>query len=195
MAFRQNGEHALPDQFVAGETIARNGQDQQRQIDAPCVEFFKKRRGHVLNHAHFNSGMLAGEAGLGFTLRRRLQAELEVAPRPAGGGRTAAELFAGATRAKHQAAERKAVADEKRRIAALEKLAKTQEKAWQTVAAQLAGRAWTEYAKAVEQLQQLRDLADYQHTRTEFDRRLAELRAQYQSRAAIMRRFEQAGLR
>ena len=143
----------------------------------------------------FLSRLLEGESGLNFALKRRLQAELKDLSRPAGSGRTADELFAGAKRAKRQAAERKAAEAEKRRIAALEKLAKSEEKAWQTVEAQLADRHWTYHAKAVEQLQQLRDLADYQKTRTEFSRRLKQLREQHKGRASIMKRFDQAGLR
>jgi hypothetical protein len=140
------------------------------------------------------SRLLDGEPGLNFALRRRLQAEFKELPRPAGGGRTAAELFAGAKRAKRQDADRKAVEAEKRRTAALEKLAKSEEKAWQTVEAQLAERHWTYHAKAVEQLQQLRDLAIYQATRSEFNRRLKQLRARHKDRASIMKRMAQAGL-
>ena len=110
--------------------------------------------------------LLQGEAGLGFALRHRLQSELKAPAQTEGGRRTATQLFAGAKRAKRQDAERKAAEAEKHRIAALEKLAKTEDKAWQTVEAQLADRPWTYHAKAVEQLQQLSDLADYRHTRT-----------------------------
>jgi len=138
--------------------------------------------------------LLQGEAGLGFALRHRLQAELKAPAQTAGGGRTAAQLFAGAKRAKREDAERKAAEAEKRRIAALEKLAKTEDKAWQTVEAQLADRHWTYHAKAVEQLQQLRDLADYRHTRTEFNRRMRQLRARYKDKPSILKRFDQAEL-
>jgi hypothetical protein len=138
--------------------------------------------------------LLQGEAGLGFTLRHRLQVELKAPPQPAGGGRTAAVLFAGAKRAKRQDAERKAAEAEKRRIAELKKLAQKEEKVWQTVEAHLAERHWTYHAKAVEQLRQLRDLADYQKTRAAFNRRLKQLRAQYKDRASIIKRLEEARL-
>jgi len=39
-----------------------------------------------------------------------------------------------------------------------------------------------------------RDLADYQKTRGAFNRRVKALRAKHQSRAALMKRFDKAGL-
>lgn len=138
--------------------------------------------------------LLQGEAGLGFTLRHRLQSALKALPQPASGGRTADELFAGAKRAKRQEAERKAAEAEKRRIAALEKLAQREEKAWQTVEAQLAERHWTYHSKAVEQLQQLRDLADYRKTRADFNRRLETLRERHKERVSILKRLAKARL-
>ena len=136
--------------------------------------------------------LLQGEPGLNFALRHRLRAELRGSDQPAGGGRTAAELLTGAKRAKRQDAERKAAEAEKRRIAALEKLAKTEDKAWHTVEAQLGDRHWTNHAKAVEKLQQLRDLADYRHTRTDFNRKMRQLRTKHKGRPSILKRFDQA---
>ena len=138
--------------------------------------------------------LLQGEAGLGFTFRHRLQSALKAPPQPASDGRTAEELFTGAKRAKRQDAERKAAADEKRRIAALEKLAQKEEQAWQAVETQLAERHWTYHSKAVEQLQQLRDLAEYRKTRADFNRRLKALRERHKERASIMKRLAKARL-
>ena len=139
--------------------------------------------------------LLQGEAGLGLALRHRLQTELNLPPTPTGGGgRTAKELFAGAKRAKQQDAERKAAEAEKRRIAALEALALKEEPVWATVEALLAERHWTNHAKAVEHLQQLRDLADYRKTRPEFDLRMKHLRASHQHRPSIMKRLAEARL-
>jgi len=139
--------------------------------------------------------LLQGEAGLSLALKHRLQSELPAQiQRAGGGGRTAAELFAGAQDAQRQAAERQAVEAEQRRIAALQQLAQRAEQAWQTVEAQLAGRQWTYHVKAVEQLQQLRDLADYQQTRAAFDRRIKQLRERYAGRASIMKRLAEAKL-
>ncbi|MCC6187830.1 MAG: hypothetical protein IT318_02255 [Anaerolineales bacterium] len=138
--------------------------------------------------------LLQGETGLSHTLRRRLQSEVKAPLRPAGGGRTAEELFSGARRAKRQDAERKAAEAEKRRIAALEKLAQKEEQTWQTVEAQLAERHWTYHAKAIEQLQQLRDLADHRKTRADFNRRLKTLRERHKERASIMKRLAEARL-
>jgi len=138
--------------------------------------------------------LLQGEAGLGFSLRHRLQGELKAPLRPASGGRTADDLFAGAKREKRQAAERKAAEAEKRRIATLEKLAQNVEQAWRSVEAQLGERHWAYHAKAVEQLQQLRDLADYQKTRADFNRRLKALRERHKERASIMKRLAKARL-
>jgi len=58
----------------------------------------------------------------------------------------------------------------------------------------LAEKRWKAHEQAVTQLQQLRDLADYQKTRGAFNRRLKLLRAKHQSRAALMKRFDKAGL-
>ena len=138
--------------------------------------------------------LLQGEAGLGFTLRHRLQTELKAPPKSAGGQRTADDLFEGADRIKREDAERKAAEAERRRIAELQELAKKEEKAWQTVEALLEERHWTHHAKAVEQLQQLRDLADYQKKRADFNRRVKLLRERYKTRASIIKRLEKVGL-
>jgi len=139
--------------------------------------------------------LLGGEAGLAFALRHRLQPDMQAPPRAAGGGgRTAESLFAAAEQIKRDEAKQKAAAAEKRRIAELEKLAKTEEQAWQAVDEMLAEKRWKAHEQAVTQLQQLRDLADYQKTRGAFNRRLKLLRAKHQSRAALMKRFDKAGL-
>ncbi len=138
--------------------------------------------------------LLDGEAGLAFALRHRLQAEMKAPPRPAGGGRTAEALFAAAEQIKRDEAAQRAAVAEKRRIAELEKLAQTEEQAWQAVDALLAEKRWKAHEQAVTQLQQLRDLADYHQTRPVFDRRMKQLRAQHQTRLALMKRFDRAKL-
>jgi hypothetical protein len=138
--------------------------------------------------------LLQGDPGLAHTLRHRLQSDTKAPPRAVGGGRTAEALFAAAEQIKRDEAAKKAAAAEKRRIADLQKLATTEEQAWQAVEALLAEKRWKAHEQAVTQLQQLRDLADYQKTRAAFDRRVKQLRAKHQSRAALMKRFDKAGL-
>ncbi|MCC7359024.1 MAG: hypothetical protein IT317_06085 [Anaerolineales bacterium] len=138
--------------------------------------------------------LLGGEAGLAHALRRRLQADLLAPPTADGGGRTIESLLAAAEQIKRDEAKQKAAAAEKRRIADLEKLAQTEEQAWQTVDALLAETRWKAHEQAVTQLQQLRGLADYQKTGAAFHRRVKQLRAKHQSRAALMKRFDRAGL-
>ena len=94
---------------------------------------------------------------------------------------------------KREAAHQKAAAAEKRWIAELEKLARTEEQAWQAVDALLAEKRWKAHEQAVTQLQQLRDLADYQDTRGTFNRRVKQLRAKPQARQALTKRFDRAG--
>ncbi len=143
---------------------------------------------------HADPRLLNGEAGLAHTLRRRLQADLQAPPTVAGGGRTIESLLAAAELIKRDAAKQKAAASEKRRIADLEKLAQTEEQAWQTVDALLAEKRWKAHGQAVTRLQQVRDPADCQKTRVVFNRRVKQLRAKHQSRAALMKRFDKAGL-
>jgi hypothetical protein len=138
--------------------------------------------------------LLSGEAGLTFALRHRLQAEMKAPTKAAGGGRTAKSLLAAAEQIKRGEAAQKAAAAEKRRIADLEKLAQTEEQAWQAVDELLAEKRWKAHEQAVTQLQQLRDLADYQKTRGAFNRRVKLLRAQHQTRLALMKRFDKAKL-
>ena len=57
-----------------------------------------------------------------------------------------------------------------------------------------AGHTAKNYDQAVAQLKQLRELADYQKTRVEFNRRLRQLREQYKTRTSFVQRLEGAGL-
>lgn len=126
-------------------------------------------------------------------LRQRLQGARKASPPPAAGGTTAAKLLAGAQTIKKAEAQREAAAAEKRRSAALEELARREPQAWHTVKTLLAEKRWKAHAEAIEQLQPLRDLADYQKMRPAFNRRMKALREQHAARAALLRRFDQAG--
>jgi uncharacterized protein involved in exopolysaccharide biosynthesis len=55
-------------------------------------------------------------------------------------------------------------------------------------------QGYHQYGEAVAQLAQLRDLADFQKARADFNRRLRELRGRYASRSALIERLNRAGL-
>jgi hypothetical protein len=136
-----------------------------------------------------------GEAGLGLALRHKLQSDLKSPVKPASGSRrTVAALFETAEQVKREEAERKAIEAEERRIADLKKLAKREDRDWKDVETLLQQRHASAYDQAVAQLQQLRDLADYQKKRVEFNRRVRQLRERHKSRLAFIERLVRAGL-
>ena len=135
-----------------------------------------------------------GEAGLSLALKHRLKSQMKnpAAPHPTT-RRTAQAIFQAAERLAAQETIRKNVEAEEKRVEGLRKLARREPQVWEEVEATL-GKGHGQYALAVAQLTQLRDLADFQKTRAEFNRRLRDLRARYASRRAFVERLNRAGL-
>jgi hypothetical protein len=135
-----------------------------------------------------------GEAGLSLALKHRLKSQMKVPAAAAPKNRRTAEaIFQAADRLAAEETIRKNIEVEEKRVEALRKLAKREPHVWQGVEA-LLQKGHSQYAEAVEQLTQLRDLADFQKTRVEFNRRLRDLRERYASRRAFMGRLNSAGL-
>ncbi len=137
-----------------------------------------------------------GESHLSLSLNRRLQ-ELTgasrstvVAPRRRWG-----EVRATADRLRHEAKRRAAAAAEAKRIAELQAFASRETEAWREVEALVEEKKAASYDKAVALLRKLHDLAEYQGRKTDFQARLADLRARYANRPALRDRLERARLR
>lgn len=137
-----------------------------------------------------------GEAGLHLTLRHRLLAMVEpgVPAKPQARHRTLAQLKRTAEQQREADERREAQVAEKRRIEELQHLAKREAQAWQSVEALIQRSQAKGYADAVAQLIQLRELAEYQHTQAEFQKRMRQLGEQYRSRHALRGRLQKAGL-
>lgn len=136
-----------------------------------------------------------GEAHLSLVLNRRLQ-ELVSPPRPTVSAtrRTWGELRATANRLRREAKRRAAEAAEAQRIAELQAFAPHEAEAWREVQALIEEKKPTSYDKAVALLVRLRDLADYQGRRADFETRIADLQARYANRPALRDRLQRARL-
>jgi len=136
-----------------------------------------------------------GETGLSLAFNHRLKSYVKspAVPEPTN-RRTADEIFQEAERLAAEETIRKKVEAEESRVEALRRLANSEPQLWQGVEAILQ-KGHSQYAEAVAQLVQLRDLADFQKTRVEFDRRMRDLRVRYAKRPAFMERLNGAGLK
>jgi hypothetical protein len=137
--------------------------------------------------------LLNDEPQLGSALRKEI-----MPPRVASASdeepRTAAELLAEAARLKSGAQKHQAEAARHARIAELEKLALREESAWGAVDKLLQQGKTTLYGSAVQQLVDLRDLAQHRGTLPAFQARLGEIVTRYGSRRALMNRLKSARL-
>ena len=92
-------------------------------------------------------------------------------------------------------AERQAKADaDRKRIAALNELAKREESTWRSVDSLIEQKQARPYGEAVDLLVKLRDLAIYQKKLPEFERRFENIRIRCAKRPTLMERFRIAGL-
>jgi hypothetical protein len=138
-----------------------------------------------------------GEAGLHLTLRHRLLAMIKP-DEPAKPGlhrRTLAQLKRTAELQKKEEERRQAEAAEKRRIEEFQRLAKREAQVWATLETLLQHSYQSKaYDDTVAQLIQLRELAEFQHTQAEFQKRVQRLASQYRSRSSFIARLQKAGL-
>jgi hypothetical protein len=137
-----------------------------------------------------------GEPQLAATFVRRLRA-LTAEPKHGQATqprRTAGELIAEASRRQEQARQRQAEEAERKRIQALEALARREPQAWEEVHALIHESNAHAYDRAVQILLELRELSSYQGTQREFERRAKEISVEYRGRPALMRRLREAGL-
>jgi hypothetical protein len=137
-----------------------------------------------------------GERHLGLALKARLRElvpELETqaaqAPR-----RTVGWLLGEAARQDELARRRRIEEAERRRIKELEALAKREPHTWTNIETLIQRRTGPSYGEAVELLVKLRDLAEYQGRTADFQQRVSQIRARYQSYTALQRRIKEAGL-
>ncbi len=139
--------------------------------------------------------LVKGEAGLGLALKHKLQGLVKAAPAPdSPRRRNVRQLVQAAQRLKRQEKQRQAEAAEQRRIEELKQLAKREAQTWQAVETLVQGYQAKAYAEAVSQLLKLRELAEFQNTPVDFEKRLKQLRERYQGRHAFIKRLEKAGL-
>jgi len=142
-------------------------------------------------------------------LRQRFQKQWNEANRPARAaakapGRTIAELFARrevlAAEARRREAQRlaKKRAAAKRKAAAarkrfLDEMAPNEDKLWRDVDSLLKTTHASNYARAVERLTDLRDLAARASTEATWQERIIDLRRRHRRKPALMKRFDDAG--
>jgi hypothetical protein len=135
------------------------------------------------------------DPSVGLALRHQLSGLVPPAAAPvAAQPRTLAEISASVEQRRRAAAERVAAAAEERRIADLKQLAQREDQVWREIETLLQRTAGSAYEQAANHLVQLRDLADYQEKRPEFNWHLTQLRENYKSRPAFIKRLSQKGL-
>jgi len=135
-----------------------------------------------------------GEPQLSLALNRRL-GTFSGAPRgEAVERRTVGELFAAAEARRERRRRERAAEAEARRIAELKALAGRQDEAWGEVDALIRQSKAKAYDEAVQLLNKLKDLAEYQNRPFVFEEHLGQIREQYSRRYALMRRLRKAGL-
>ena len=137
--------------------------------------------------------LLNDEPQLGSALRK----EIAPAAKPAGDsatGRTAGEILHETKKLKSAAHKRKADAERRARIAALEKLALREESAWGAVDKLLLQGKPSLYDSAVQQLVDLHDLAQHRNTLPAFEVRLGQIVTRNGTRRAFTNRLKRAGL-
>ncbi len=137
--------------------------------------------------------LVQGEAGLNLALNHRLKTEMKTGRAPASvARRTADEVFQAAERLSAEETMRTHAQVEERRVAALLQFAKREPQAWKEVEGLLQG--YQQYDQAVALLRQLRELAEFQKTRADFNQKLKQIRERYKSRASFIQRLDRAGL-
>jgi hypothetical protein len=137
--------------------------------------------------------LLNDEPQLGSALRREILPARETTAGDAN-PRTAGELLVEAKQLKKAAQKRQAEATQRARIAELEKLGRREASAWSAVDTLLKQKKSSLYDSVVQQLIDLRDLAQYRDAMPAFNARMSGIVAAYGKSSALMRRFKSARL-
>ena len=137
-----------------------------------------------------------GEPHLGLALQARLRELVPDLGAPSAHvpRRTVGWLMAEAERQRELARKRRAEEAERRRIQALENLARREPHTWRTIDALIERRVGSSYKEAVELLVKLRELAEYQGRTAAFQERVSQIRARCKPTSALLRRMKEAGL-
>lgn len=110
-------------------------------------------------------------------------------PRSSPGGRRVSELEAIARTLKQEREQREWEAARKQRIQELEALSLKEEETWNRIAQILDRKQAKTYDEATALLKDLRDLAKHQGRLSEFTQRFEQLKSNYPSRPALVKRF------
>jgi hypothetical protein len=129
--------------------------------------------------------ILQGEENVGARLRKKLQPHLPSAEEPAPSHRTAGQ------EEEERLAKEAAV---QKKVKSLQALAPQALKLWDEVDTLLLESKPQNYDRAVTILSQLRDLAEYQKTLPEFQRRITKISQRYPNRRSLLEKFKKARL-
>lgn len=109
-------------------------------------------------------------------------------------GRTVAAILAIATQKRNQRKHQEKLAARAAKRKRLDAIAPKAESLWQEVVRLIERKQAKSYDDAVEQLQELRDLAEYQGNLPHFQARIQHLQQQYRNRPAFLSRLQKARL-
>lgn len=138
--------------------------------------------------------ILQGEENIGAQLRKKLQLHLPSADQPVPSQRTAGQLLEAARQAKEEEECLTKEAAYKEKVKSLQALASREPKLWDEVDTLLLESKPQNYNRAVTILSQLRDLAEYQKTLPEFQRRMTKISQRYPNRRSLLEKFKTARL-
>jgi hypothetical protein len=136
-----------------------------------------------------------GDPGVGLALRKRLADLLPRERRPTAKPRPIQQLVRRAKQLALAEQRRQAEAARQKHIAAMEALAKREAQTWQRVDDLLAAgrKIASVYDEATGMLEQLSELADFQHRRAQFRTRMQALAKRYASRPSLIGRWRDRG--
>ncbi len=129
------------------------------------------------------------------TLRKRLGTRGQQHGNPIAGARTFQQLIQHARELEAAETERQAEIDRQKHIAEMKSLSARQDQTWQQVDTLLerGRKSASVYDEATSLLGKLWQLAEFEHTRDAFHRRLHELAQKYVSRPSLIQRWKQHG--
>jgi hypothetical protein len=138
--------------------------------------------------------ILQGEENIGAQLRKKLHPHLPSADQPVPSQRTSGQLLEFSRQAKEAEERRAKEAAYKEKVKSLQALASREPKLWDEVDTLLLESKPQNYNRAVTILSQLRDLAEYQKTLPEFQRRMTKISQRYPNRRSLIAKFKEARL-